>query len=167
MGGPKELDDVEAAAWRAFVVFWRQGFPQLERTFRRVGLNHLEYGFLAVLSERSDGSMPAGELAELAGITSSRLSHRLKQLEAAGDIERRPDPYDRRGVIVAITGQGRDKVDAVFERHLDDVRRLVFDHLSADQTRELRDVMIAITSALTDHDFLPKDDHEPSSTDRD
>ena len=79
MARPEPLSDVEAAAWRAMVVFWRQGFPQLERTFRRAGLNHLEYGFLAVLSEQADGAMPAGELAALAGISSSRLSHRLRQ----------------------------------------------------------------------------------------
>lgn len=151
----QELNEVEAATWRAFVVFWRQGFPQLERTFRRVGLNHLEYGFLAVLSEQPGGEMPAGELAALAGITSSRLSHRLKQLEAAGDIERRPDANDRRSVMVTVTQQGRAKVDAVFERHLDDVRRLVFDHLTDEQTTQLRDAMLAITSNLTDHSFLP------------
>lgn len=148
------LDDVEAATWRAMVVFWRLGFPQLERTFRRVGLNHLEYGFLAVLSEQPDGTMPAGELAALAGITSSRLSHRLKQLEAAGDIERHPDPHDRRGVLVSVTRQGRGKVEAVFDQHLADVRRLVFDQLTVEQTRNLGDAMATIASNLTDHPFL-------------
>ncbi|MCB1007133.1 MAG: MarR family transcriptional regulator [Acidimicrobiales bacterium] len=155
------LDDVEAAAWRAFVVFWRQGFPQLERTFRRVGLNHLEYGFLAVLSEQPDGTMAAGELAELAGISSSRLSHRLKQLEARGDVERRPDPHDRRGVIVAVTRQGRDKVAAVYKDHVADVRRLVFDPLDDEQVPQLRDAMVAIASRLTDHRFLTGDDDGP------
>ena len=148
------LNAVEAAAWRALVVFWPQGFPQLERTFRRVGLNHLEYGVLAVLSEQEGGAMPAGELAALAGISSSRLSHRLKQLTAAGDIERRPDPHDRRGVIVAVTEQGRDKVETVYEKHLDDVRRLVFDHLTDVQTKHLSEAMIAIASNLTEHTFL-------------
>ncbi len=155
MARPEPLSDVEAAAWRALVVFWRQGFPQLERTFRRAGLNHLEYGFLAVLSEQADGAMPAGELAALAGISSSRLSHRLKQLEAAGDVERRPDPHDRRGVIVAVTEQGRDKVEAVYGKHLEDVRRLVFDHLTDDQTKHLAGARIAVASNLTDHTFLP------------
>ena len=107
------LDPTEAAAWRAFVVVWRQGFPHLERTFRSVGLNHLEYGLLAVLSEQPDGAMAAGDLASLAGVSSSRLSHRLEQLELRKDVERRPDAHDGRGVIVAVTSQGRYYVEAV------------------------------------------------------
>lgn len=156
------LDPTEAAAWRAFLVFWRQGFPQLERTFRRYGLNHLEYGFLAVLSEQEDGAMAAGELALLAGISSSRLSHRLKQLESRGDVERRPDERDGRGVIVAVTDQGRRKAADAYEDHLADVRRLLFDQLSEDQTAALADAMMAIASNLTDHRFL--NGHAPPAT---
>lgn len=155
----QDLNEVESAAWRAMVVFWRLGLPLLERTFRRVGLNHLDYGFLAVLSEQPDGTMPAGELAELAGISSSRLSHRLKHLEAAGDITRLRDRYDGRGILVGVTDQGRDKLAFIYERHLADVRRLVFDNLTDDQTRALRDAMMAITSPLTSHPFL----HRPDS----
>ncbi|MGA7690306.1 MAG: MarR family transcriptional regulator [Jiangellales bacterium] len=154
MADPTDLDPVEAGAWRALLVFWRLGFPMLERTFRRVGLNHLDYGFLAVLAEQPDGTMPAGDLADLAGISSSRLSHRLKRLEAAGDVTRHPDPYDRRGVLVTVTDQARGKIATVYTQHLTDVRRLVFDHLTDEQTRALRDAMMAITSPLTAHPFL-------------
>lgn len=148
------LTPTEAAAWRAMVVFWRQGLPRLEPTFRRVGLNHLEYGLLAVLSEQPEGSMPAGELALLAGVTSSRLSHRLNSLDQNGDIQRLPDPHDRRSVVVAVTDQGRHKVEAVYGAHLADVRRLVFDHLDAEQTAQLAAAMSAIARNLTSHHFL-------------
>ncbi|KAB7744221.1 MarR family transcriptional regulator [Nostocoides sp. F2B08] len=154
----RDLDPTEAAAWRAMVVFWRLGLPKLERTFRRVGLSHLEYGFLAVLAEQPESAMPAGELADLAGISSSRLSHRLKGLEAAGDIARRPDQHDRRGVVVVLTDQGREKVERVYRQHLADVRNLVFDHLSAAQTKALQEVMTAIAGPLTSHAFLSATD---------
>lgn len=150
------LDDDESTAWRALMVFWRQGLPMLEGTFRRVGLNHLEYGLLAVLSEQPDGAMSAGELAALAGVSTSRLAHRLKQLEADGHVARRADPHDGRAVIVAITAQGQRTVDELYSQHLADVRALVFDRLTHDQTVALADSMTAVASGLTDHPFLSR-----------
>ena len=57
--------------------------------------------------------------------------------------------------MVAVTQQGRDKVESVYARHLQDVRRLVFDHLTEAQTEHLAEAMVAIASKLTEHRFLP------------
>ena len=57
--------------------------------------------------------------------------------------------------MVAVTQQGRDKVESVYDRHLQDVRRLVFDHLTDAQTEHLAEAMVAIASKLTEHRFLP------------
>lgn len=150
----KPLSSTETRAWRAFVILWRLGLPQFDRTFRRHGLNHLEYGLLAVLAEQPGGTMNAGELADLAGITSSRLSHRLKTMEDRGDVERSPSPHDARGVLVAITYQGRDKIAAVSDSHTADIRRIMFDPLTEGQTDELADALMVIARHLTGHPFL-------------
>ena len=98
-----DLSASEDAAWRSMIVIWRQGFARLDRTFRRHGLIHLEYGILAVLSEAPNATMPAGELADLSGLSTSHLSHRLKVMEQRGDIVRTASTTDRRMVSVALT----------------------------------------------------------------
>lgn len=45
-------------------------------------------------------------------VTSGTMTNRIDRLQAAGLVERRPDPSDGRGVLVRITPQGRERVDA-------------------------------------------------------
>lgn len=149
------LSDAETRAWRAFVILWRIGLPKLDRTFRRHGLVHLEYGILAVLAEALDGMMTPSELSALAGVTSSRLSHRLKGMEAKGLVVRSTSPDDARSVHVRITSEGRSRMRAATEDHRRDIRELMFDPLSDQQVTALADALGTVASGLTDHPFLP------------
>ncbi len=135
------------------IVIWRQGFARLDRTFRRHGLIHLEYGILAVLSEAPDATMPAGELADLSGLSTSHLSHRLKVMEQRGDIARTASTTDRRMVSVALTPQGRDLLDRVAPEHAADVQALMFEPLSASETRTLSTLLTKIAAPLSTHPF--------------
>ena len=51
-------------------------------------------------------------LAAATLVTSGTMTTRLDRLSARGLVERRPDPADRRGVIVRLTDGGARKVDA-------------------------------------------------------
>jgi DNA-binding MarR family transcriptional regulator len=59
------------------------------------------------LHRRGDekGTKPT-DLAQSALITSGAMTSRLDRLERARLIERRPDPGDRRGVLVQLTERG-------------------------------------------------------------
>jgi DNA-binding MarR family transcriptional regulator len=48
-------------------------------------------------------------------VTSATMTHRIDRLESAGLVTRAPDPDDRRGVRVALTDGGRERVDAALE----------------------------------------------------
>ncbi len=149
------LNDAETLAWRSLVVLTRQGLPRLERTFRQHGLIELEYGLMAIIDEQPDGTMCAGDLAELAGVTPSRLSHRLKKLEDRGDITRAAMATDARMIQVSLTDQGRDRIAGVVGQHRADIRRLIFEPLEGEeQAAALADALAAIAANLSDHPFL-------------
>ena len=72
------------------------------------GLSFGDFDVLNTLRRRSDeeGANPK-DLARSSLITSGAMTSRLDRLERAGLVERRPDPADRRGVLVRLTGQGQ------------------------------------------------------------
>jgi DNA-binding MarR family transcriptional regulator len=74
---------------------------------RPSGLSLGEFDVLNTLHRRGDeeGTKPT-DLAQSALITSGAMTSRLDRLERAGLIERGPDPVDRRGVLVQLTGRG-------------------------------------------------------------
>ena len=45
-------------------------------------------------------------------VTSGTMTNRIDRLEQAGLVARRPDPQDKRGVLVRLTAQGTERVDA-------------------------------------------------------
>ena len=84
-----------------------------EEVFGRFGLNRGEVGALSALRiagpphRLSPTRLGRGLMLSSAGMTS-----RLDRLERRGFVRRLPDPDDRRGVIVELTDQGLEVVDA-------------------------------------------------------
>jgi len=83
-----------------------------EEAFGRFGLNRGEVGVLSALrlagprQELSPTRLFKGLMLSSAGMTS-----RLDRLERRGYVKRKPDPDDRRGVLVQLTAAGRDVLD--------------------------------------------------------
>jgi DNA-binding MarR family transcriptional regulator len=81
---------------------------RLGRQIRRQdppGLSIALYSALATVADH--GELAIGELAEAEGVPSSAATRIADRLEEAGCVIRRPNPRDRRGVNLAITGEGR------------------------------------------------------------
>src|SRR5688572_3437054 len=84
-----------------------------ESIFERFGLNRGEVGALSALRiagpphRLSPTRLGKGLMLSSAGVTS-----RIDRLERRGLVRRLPDPNDRRGVIVELTDQGIEVVDA-------------------------------------------------------
>lgn len=157
-----QLNRIETAAWRSFLVIWRIGLAQLEPTFKRNGLIHVEYGILAVLADREGEPMSASDLAALAALSQSRLSHRLDSLELRGLIRRASRVEDRRVVDVYLTESGRRLFEAVRDKHNEDVRKLMFDSLTEKEKELLATTLSKIALALTDDPFLIKYSNDPT-----
>lgn len=74
-----------------------------------------------------------GRLLRATLVTSGTMTNRIDRLESAGLLRRRPDPDDRRGVLVRLTPQGRSRVDAAFAELLARERALLAGLPPADQ----------------------------------
>jgi len=79
----------------------------------RQGLNVTDMECLRLLFLR--GTATPSELARHTGLTSGATTAMLDRLEKAGLIERRPNPDDRRGTLIAPVKAGADKVASWFE----------------------------------------------------
>lgn len=86
--------------------------PELDEALAQHNLSRPSYQVLLALLAADGQSLTQRELMGSVGRTSGTLSVRLGRLERAGLVGRRPDPDDRRGVIVALTDRGRRRVEA-------------------------------------------------------
>lgn len=80
---------------------------RLDRIAAAYGLSHR--GDLETLTELDlVGPLTPSQLAEDLLLTSGGMTVRLNRLQAAGLIERQPNPRDGRGVLVHLTSAGQD-----------------------------------------------------------
>jgi len=140
------LNETEARAWRALITLVLVELPKLESTFSSFDLLHVEYGLLVALSEAPDDTLRMSDLAEAANLSQSRLSHRMRRLVKRGLIEQRPCTDDRRVTYASLTPAGRALIERAAPHHVADVRAMIFDSLSEDQTAALADALESIVS---------------------
>jgi DNA-binding MarR family transcriptional regulator len=57
--------------------------------------------------------------------SSGGMTARLDRLERAGLVERRPDPNDRRGKLIALTDSGRRVIDETIGPHVANEEKLL------------------------------------------
>jgi DNA-binding MarR family transcriptional regulator len=94
--------------------------------FAEAGLQPGEFDVLATLRRSGEPYMLSPtRLYETAMISSGGMTNRLDRLERAGLVERRPDPNDRRGKLIALTGAGKRVIDATIGRHVANEERLL------------------------------------------
>jgi DNA-binding MarR family transcriptional regulator len=87
--------------------------------FAEAGLQPGEFDVLATLRRSGDPCMLSPtQLYEAMMISSGGMTNRLDRLERAGLIERRPDPNDRRGLLISLTTRGRQTIDDTITRHV-------------------------------------------------
>ena len=88
--------------------------------------------------------------------SSGAMTNRLRRLEHAELIERRPDPGDGRGRLVRLTERGRKLVDEIAPIHLDNEERLLAG-LTNDDRRTLENLLRRLASGLEETGPTPPD----------
>jgi MarR family transcriptional regulator for hemolysin len=97
-----------------------QAFRRAYRSLRRLRgrdthllggeISHAQFELLAELRER--GALPAGELAQVAGLSAATVSQMLDHLATDGQVKRVRLETDRRIVLIELTTLGRRRVEA-------------------------------------------------------
>ena len=143
------MTDEQQHAWRRFVEVLVLVPAALEAQLQRdAGLTHMGYIVLFTLSERPDRQLPMSRLAKLVSASLSRLSHVVDRLEKRGWVRRTPDETDGRYTLAILTDEGWAKIVDSAPGHVEAVRTLVFDPLTAAQRRQLRDIGHRIRTAI-------------------
>ncbi|WP_342363076.1 MarR family transcriptional regulator [Terrarubrum flagellatum] len=116
--------------------------------FAKGGLQPGEFDVLAAL--RRSGApymLSPTRLYESTMISSGGMTNRLDRLERAGFVERRPDPSDRRGKLIALTDAGRRVIDDTIGRHVANEERLLSALTTAEQ-EQLNALLKKLIAAL-------------------
>jgi DNA-binding MarR family transcriptional regulator len=119
-----------------------------ESVFGRLGLNRGEAGALSALRiagpphRLSPTRLGRGLMLSSAGVTS-----RIDRLERRGLVRRLADPDDRRGVIVELTDQGLEVVDAAVAAIAISDRQLL-ERLDAEEIAQLEAILRKLLGGL-------------------
>ena len=107
--------------------------------FAEAGLQPGEFDVLATLRRAGEPYLLSPtQLYETVMISSGGMTNRLDRLERAGFVERRPDPNDRRGKLIALTDSGKRVIDKTIGRHVANEQRILSALTPAEQKSSTR-----------------------------
>jgi DNA-binding MarR family transcriptional regulator len=134
--------------WRGYLTMASQLQTAMHRQLQQdCDLSLSDYDVLVALSER--GPLRINELGEALAWEQSRVSHQLRRMRGRGLVVRHGSGDDRRGATIDLTDSGRAALDAAAPGHVELVRSVVFDGLSAAQQRAFGSVIESVVSRLT------------------
>lgn len=150
---PKWLNPREMKAWRSYIIASRRLLEALDSDLDGHDLSMADYEVLAQLSDARDRRMRMTELAEIAMLSKSRLSHRMKVMEKAGWVRREVCTEDKRGSFAVMTEKGWRAIVKAAPDHVSSVRNRFVDNLTAKDQEELAKIFDRVTIKLRD-EFL-------------
>jgi DNA-binding MarR family transcriptional regulator len=145
---PRWLNPREMKAWRAYIIGSRRLLEALDSDLDGHDLTMADYEVMAQLSEAPGRRIRMSELADLAMLSKSRLSHRMKVMEKAGWVRREECTEDRRGYWAVMTDKGMKAIVAAAPSHVESVRRRFIDQLSVKEQEALSGIFSHVTEEL-------------------
>ncbi len=145
---PRWLNPTEMAAWRRYIVASRRLLEALDSDLAGHELSMPDYEILAQLSDAPDRRMRMSELADVAMLSRSRLSHRMKVMEKAGWVRREACPIDKRGFFAVMTPKGWKAIEAAAPDHVNSVRQRFVDLLDKEDQIILAEIFSRVGDEL-------------------
>ncbi|WP_238011107.1 MarR family transcriptional regulator [Dactylosporangium sp. AC04546] len=111
----RERPDLQTEAMGVFGRIYRLARvvgDRQEKLYGALGINRGEFDVLATLRRAgAPFQLSPKALSASLMLTTGGMTGRLDRLERAGLVTRSPDPADRRGLVVTLTGRGRELID--------------------------------------------------------
>ena len=124
------------------------GTRVIEATLQRHDLRLSDFDVLATLRRLGAPYVATpSRVTQSLMLSPATLTSRLDRLEKIGLIERRADPEDRRSLLVALTEDGFDRIDAAVTDHVA-TEEQILGVLTATQRRALDDALSALLRPL-------------------
>lgn len=143
------LSGAEQAAWRGWIDASRRVLAATDRQLKDdAGLTTDDYEVFVRLSEADEQRLRMSELGASVTNSPSRLSQRIDRLSRDGYVERVRCADDARVWWVELTAAGRAKLEATAPGHVNEVRRVFVDQLSAEEIDVLALVLPRLASSL-------------------
>jgi len=142
------LDPIQLSAYFSLIEVSSLLRHSVEQQLRDAGdLSYVQFQLLARLRDAPGGSQRMTELADGVVYSRSGLTYQVGLLDTSGLVTRSPSAEDDRGVTVTITDSGREVLARVFPGHIELVRKLFLQPLSATDVESLADIL----SRVRDH----------------
>jgi DNA-binding MarR family transcriptional regulator len=146
-GYAEEFPDADARSTEATATLVRAGTSvllELDRTILAAfDVAHPVVTALAVI-EGAEGPLTPSEISERVLVASATMTATLDTLESRGWVVRRPNPADRRSVLVAITEEGR----ATADRFLPGIRAVESALMSGLTPKEREQLLVLLAKVL-------------------
>ena len=128
----------ERAAWGGLRYVHTTLVRQLDTDLQSAhGVSLLAYEVLLLLWRAADRRLALADLAALAVLSLSGMSHLADRLERARLVLRQPSATDRRQTYAVLTAEGLALIRAAHRTHRESIRRAFLDRLSPAQITAL------------------------------
>ena len=118
---------------------------------RTVGLTASEYTVIMNLSEAPNRQLRMADLASASGLSPSRTTRLVDDLQSHGLVSKRASSADGRSSLAELTSKGLSKLRSAWPAHVASVRNRVLDHVPPGTLAKTAEALEAVAAQLEDN----------------
>jgi DNA-binding MarR family transcriptional regulator len=151
VANPDPLTPTEEMFWRALMRIVLTLPRQLhDDMVRAVGLTASEYTVIMNLSEAPNRQLRMADLASASGLSASRTTRLVDDLQSHGLVSKRASSADGRSSLAELTSQGLSKLRSAWPAHVTSVRNRVLNHIPPGTLAKTTQALEAVAAQLED-----------------
>jgi DNA-binding MarR family transcriptional regulator len=145
------LSPAEEMLWRAIMRLVKTLPRDLDSDLiHGAGLSASDYTTLMHLSEASNRELRMSDLASATGLSASRMTRLVDDLQTRALVTKVVSSTDARGNVAKLTPRGMAKLRVAWRVHLDSVRSNFFDHMDPAVVSVVASAMSGVANHLED-----------------